>query len=118
MSALPKIAELLKQPEKMRVMCAEACGIRPTQYFSRIVWAYGGLMHDAPLPYDTSLDAMAEAEATLTDDEKVAYYCKALPAITGADLDAWMHIELPKVASATAIQRLAGFLIAKGLAQP
>lgn len=83
-------------PEQKRVMCAEACGIRPP-------------MHDSPLAYDTSLDAMATAEATLTNDEH-RMFRRALMSITGERHRNYI--------SATAIQRLAAFLIAKGLTQP
>ncbi|MFA9262898.1 MAG: hypothetical protein ACEQSB_06150 [Undibacterium sp.] len=144
MSELPKISELLKQPEKMRLMCAEACGTadfyavvknglfyRPNEcgYTDRIEEAgryskakaesllvSGEYMQTRLLPcpkYDTSLDAMAAAEATLTDEESDGYM-DALTEVCGGIKGRSCYMAY----FATAIQRLAAFLIAKGLAQP
>jgi hypothetical protein len=128
MTELPKISELLKQPEKMRVMCGEACG-----------WTYPGstcLKYEswgnwnpplgwkgkrgASLPkYDTSLDAMAKAEATLTDEEHANFRAAIAMSIArefppSVTSDAYFRAYYNR----TALQRLAAFLIAKGLAQP
>jgi hypothetical protein len=73
-------------------------------------------LHPCP-PYDRCLNAMAEAEATLTEDEAVEYWCKHLPSVVGANTEDWVHVYLPKIAGATASQRLGAFLVARGLAR-
>ncbi len=143
---IPKISELLKQPETMCVMCAEACGIpkharfyaqdhggmRYFTYTTRAVaeqmfahygkpehpiedlWIAGLLKR-----YDESLDAMAEAEATLTDEEHSLFRAEIVSQVTRefAACDT-SRAYFRALYERTAIQRLAAWLIAKGLAQP
>jgi hypothetical protein len=104
---IPKLSELT--PEQMRVMCAEFMG---AQWFTD---KFGVNILSPLKPYDTSLDAMAEAEATLTEDEHHAFRCKL-----------WEFAAVEKTNSryerryfsSSPLQRLAAFLIAKGLAKP
>ena len=126
MSELPKISELLKQPEKMRVMCAEALGIlyyhetermwavKRSGFFTSQSHAAGRLQK-----YDTSLDAMAEAEATLTDEEHYLFRKELAKQCVNDELgQAGVRKYHRDLQSRTALQRLAAFLIAKGLARP
>ena len=65
------------------------------------------------LPYDTSLDAMAEAEATLTDGEHFIFRHQLAEQCTSTETVRDYHRALQ---SRTPPQRLDAFLIAKGLA--
>ena len=104
----PKLTELT--PEQKRILCAEACGwtrcaCGDTEHCD--VWYKPD--EDATLtigvsPYDTSLDAMAEAEATLECTE--AYESELIGTCQNTPI--W---------HATAPQRLDAFLLAKGLAE-
>ena len=147
MNELPKIQDLLKEPEKMRVMCAEACGtaeryavIKAGLYYRPNACGYTNRIEEAgiytkasaerevvsgepmdirlmpPPKYDTSLDAMAEAEATLTDEEYRAYAKLFIQQAETSGRSAENKSRM--IISAHAIDRLVNFLIAKGLAQP
>lgn len=65
--------------------------------------------------YCSDLNACADFERTLTPDESADYYCTHLPDVVGADTDDWMHKQLPKLASATALQRCEAYLRVKEL---
>ena len=69
--------------------------------------------------YGESLDAMAEAEATLTERELVEYANSSLYLVV-TSINGMMNscaVEHAKVITATASQRLDAFLLAKGLAE-
>jgi hypothetical protein len=65
--------------------------------------------HDIP-NYCTDLNAMALVEAALTGDQRANYYTTHLPDVTCCDLDGWIHLQFPKIVSATARQRAEAFL--------
>lgn len=103
--------------DEKRVLCAEACLIKCADYGDEKFFHSGDPLHQMMWPdssqhkhlphYDTSLDAMAEAEATLNDGERSDY----VDIITNHGRRAHWGI------FATAAQRLDAFLIAKGLAK-
>lgn len=90
---------------------AEKCGIKPEPYFRRTVWIYDGVMHDAPPNYTESLDAMALAEATLTDEEynRFSKHLSDMGKVYD-DSGKWIKSDFRTVHSATAAQRVAAFL--------
>lgn len=60
-------------PEEKRVRIAEFCGIKAKGYFSKIVWVYGGEMHKHPPDYLNDLNAMAQAESKLSDEQHTTF---------------------------------------------
>jgi len=65
--------------------------------------------------YLNSLDAMAEAEAMLSNKEQYQYQCALFKEICGRDVGKFTQAECYKVRSATATQRADAFLITKGV---
>lgn len=110
--SIPKITELT--PEQKEILCAVECGWQRSNYTSWISPA--GKYEMNPLPYSTSLDAMAEAEKTLTDEEHFEFRT-ALAEQCARDCAAGTVRDYHRaLKSRTPPQRLDAFLIAKGLA--
>jgi len=59
--------------EKQRIAIAEFCGLKPEQYFRKIVWVYGGAMHMDPPDYLNDLNAMFAAEQKLNGMQMQEY---------------------------------------------
>lgn len=102
-----------EEEARVRVRIAEWCGWFDC-YISGSGLPYGispehrghSVWHPSEIPtYTTSIDAIASAEARLTGDDAVRYWCVELPKVVGANTDDWMHIQLPKIAGASAHSR-------------
>lgn len=114
----PKLTDLT--PEQKRILCAEACGwtrcaCGDTEHCD--VW-YGPDDDAFPTigvsPYDTSLDAMAEARKTLTEAEYHRYAVHLWNTVANKQL---LGNSLFRCVDAAAIDHLDAFLLAKGLAE-
>jgi len=108
------------KPEQQNVAIAEACGLNePTFRNWKEDGDGGGAMYypedNLELPdYPNDLNAMHEAEKSLTKDERWHYVKDLLSVVGGGNLDDYGDLPI-KAITATAAQKAEAFLKAKKL---
>lgn len=100
--------------EQKRVAIAECCGwkLNPAKHAAKILdWIHEPTGHTGYFPPDflNSLDAIAQAEATLSEGERRTYFYHLFGTQRLDDGDLW------KAVHATATQRADAFLKVKGI---
>lgn len=113
------------KPEAQQIAIAEGCGwkmdangwINPKGQRSEYNEVLDVSYRAVPVPppdYLKDLNAMHEAEKTLTQEQQSTYYREALKVVTGSGMFSIMHQNTRAIVSATAEQRAEAFLRAIG----
>lgn len=112
------------KPEEQNLAIAEACGwkMTPPGWWSHPTLPCNGGAEPEPPDYFNDLNAMADAEATLTDFERIAHATQ-LQEITNNHVVGFVSDyrrdlqALSRICGATAADRAEAFLRAKGIHQ-